>query len=523
MGPIAPLTEEHAGLLRKLQRFSFADTAKIVGGLAVCPELYSHLIRIEVLQHFVAMSCAGTRTPNREDIVDWLGRHMRESSAASMEDPIEDVFIGYVASDFGGFRLITGNLSDADFWIERLLRFIAGKPEFPPFRTALETVLPLLKLADAIVERIGLDRYSAGGGLPFGRVEIPQWRTLSRNAEAVVFSAADLQHLGIDPNALRAFVFDAQRKTQLKTEEIGNSSLERCPLIELNDCFIAIAPSSFSRAVLRVLLGHITEGMGGWADTFFQTSVAEEFVNDVRLGLKIKPLDFDPPKIPAGLPPLYPFFGFFDTGKPVIMLTHCLPLSQSVTNFNGIDDSASHMESDLRQYLNQCAEKFEAMPGFSGGLVLLNLSGIALWTVLGIPRLRPKWHMHAGSLADWLILTANGGCTAMQLWKLAEHGTVVQNRKIRVVNLAGLVNAYSYWKDNGFRLIPRDRDSRSLTLITINSDFAGKFRTQLKQQQDFHCVLSHDGQRWVRLMRKNIRSLFKEDASLLHLPICVYS
>src|ERR1035441_973041 len=67
MGPLAPLMTEHAGLLRKLARYSFPGTAKIVGGLALCPELYAHLIRIEVLQHFVAMACVGTRTANRED------------------------------------------------------------------------------------------------------------------------------------------------------------------------------------------------------------------------------------------------------------------------------------------------------------------------------------------------------------------------------------------------------------------------------------------------------------------------
>ena len=67
MVPIVQLIKEHIGLVRKLRRFSFPDTAQFVAGLSLCPELHANTIRIEVLQHFVAIACVGKAQPNRAD------------------------------------------------------------------------------------------------------------------------------------------------------------------------------------------------------------------------------------------------------------------------------------------------------------------------------------------------------------------------------------------------------------------------------------------------------------------------
>src|SRR6266404_1277938 len=133
MIPIVHLVKEHIGLVRKLRRFSFSDTAQLVAGLSLCPELHANTIRIEVLQHLVAISCVGRAQPSREDLVEWLRKEMAESSAAHMEDPIEDVFVGCINSQFGSFRVFAGVFGDGDFWMERLLAFMAEKQDFPPF------------------------------------------------------------------------------------------------------------------------------------------------------------------------------------------------------------------------------------------------------------------------------------------------------------------------------------------------------------------------------------------------------
>jgi hypothetical protein len=254
---------------------------------------------------------------------------MAESFTARMEDPVEDVFVGCVNSEFGSFRIFAGVFSDGDFWIERLLAFLAEKQNFPPFEMVLQSVLPLLKISDALAERTKLARYSASGGFVTDKTQIPQWRKILSCAKAVHFSVADLTVLGIDLKTLQEFMFSDERKAQLQGEELWNSSFERHPLMVVENGVIVASPSQIQSAVLRYLIEHITKGLGGWADMFFQAETASLFVNDVRSRLEIEPMDFKPPPWPDGVEPMLPYFGQFDFGKPVIMLTHCTPLSKS--------------------------------------------------------------------------------------------------------------------------------------------------------------------------------------------------
>ncbi len=512
MVPIVQLIKEHVGLVRQLRRFSFPDTAQFIAGLSLCPELCANTIRIEVLQHLVAISCVGKAQPNRESLVAWLGKQMAESPTARMEDPVEDVFVGCINSEFGSFRVFAGVFADGDFWIERLLAFLAEKQNFPPFEMAIKSVLPLLRISDALAQRTGLTRYRPGGGSSFDKIQIPQWRKILACAQAVHFSAPELVAMGIDAELLREFTLTDQRKAQLQAEELWNSSLERYPLIEAPDGVIVAAPSSLVRAAIRFLLEHVTKSLGGWADTFFEVETATLFVNEVRKRLNIEPLNFKPPPWPDGLQPMMPFFGQFDYGKPVIMLSHCTSLSKSAAAFNGYERFSD--DGKLRDYLRACATEFEKMPGFSGGLILICMASVGYSFVVGISEDFPNWHMDVATLPDWLTVTSLGDCTAMRLWKLGEHEAILHGYRVKTLNLSGLVNLYAFWKSNGFRLVPKDTDPRSLTLLTINCDFATTLRAETKKRRDIHCVRSHDNQHWVKLTRHNSNPLFKEDGEI---------
>ena len=69
---------------------------------------------------------------------------------ASQEDPSEDIFVGYVCTERGGFRVYPGMFSNADFILERLVHFLAEKTNAPGFGNACDAVIELLRLSDAI-------------------------------------------------------------------------------------------------------------------------------------------------------------------------------------------------------------------------------------------------------------------------------------------------------------------------------------------------------------------------------------
>ena len=510
--PISQMIKEHVKLVRKLRKYSFSDTAQIVAGLSLCPNLHANTIRIEVLQHLLAVACVGRAVPNRDDLVNWLAKEMAKSSAAKIEDPVEDVFVGCISSEFGNFRVFSGIFADGDFWMGRLLDFLAEKQDFPPFEFAIKSLLPLLKLSDAIVERIGLVRYCPGGGSSYEHIEIPQWKNIVAYAKAVHFSETDLASLGISSELLRGFFLTDDQKCRLQEEEVWNSSLERFPLLRVVDGLLVSAPSSIIRAAIRFSLDLITKSMGGWADTFFEIETATVFVNEVRLRLEIMPMNFEPPPWPKDLQPMFPYFGFFDTGKPVIMLTYCTPLSKSAAAFDGFENFS--IDEKLTNYLGACAKEFEKNPGFSGGLVLICFANIGYNLTVGLNKDLPNWNINVATLPEWLALTALGNCTAMRLWKLNQHELSACDRGLKIVNLAGLLNLYAFWKSNGFRIVPQDADPRSLNLLSLNCDFATGLRVNTKQIRDVHAVRSHDGRAWVKLTRHNSQPLFKEDSEM---------
>lgn len=510
MWPASDLIKGHAELVARLERFDFEAAAKLVAGLGACPDLHANAVRVDVLALLIAASCKGTAQPDGSHLVEWVGKWMTQSPVARHEDPVEDVFIGCVSCAEGTYRVFCGNSCDKDYWVERLLALIEGKKEFPPFAAAMEEALALLKLGDKVAERLELGRYIVGSGDAAGRMAVPHRAQMQELCDSVVFSAPDLADLGISRDKLARFILTEKRRAQIVAGSLWNSSLTRYPLREHGDGVLVLSPSGIIRALeLHLLDTALNTGLGGWMEHFFQFGCAERFVNTVADALKIEAIDFAPPPAPADMPPMLPFYGSFDVGKPAIMLTYCPPLRGALNNPEESDALSGGELTALLAHLDACATTMEQSPGFSGGMVLVNLVGLRQ-IMVALPEWRERWQIHVASLPDWLILTAHGGCTAMRLWRLGRQRDRLEKAGTRLIDMAGLVNLYGYWTQNHFRLLRRDT-SRSTTLINVVCDFGVRVRAERLQKEDRHAVRSHDGKRWIHLVRHNARPLFAED------------
>lgn len=431
MGPVRKMIAAHPALVAKLRRFSNPIAVRLGAALSLFPEFHAQTIRLEILQHLIAVCCTGPRTPERDDVAEWAGKYMADSPYARHEDPVEDVFVGSVNSPFGSFRLPMGIFADADFWVERLLVFLSDKQNFPPFEMAVTRVLPLLKLSDTLVARVGLQRYARGSGDRVAKIRVPRWRELEPRARAVVFSDADLKQIGLTRGELSDFFFTEEHRINLINENVWNSTLERRPLTELPEGITIAMPSTLSRSALRYLVGIITRSMGGWADTFYQTENASIFVNEVASRLGVAPIQFQEPPRPEALPPLYPFFGQFDVGKPAILLTYCPSLVDAAADFAGHDRLSDEQGAALGAHLRACATEFEKLPGFSGGIVLISVAGGIRTNLFGVHEWSPQWRVYVCTLPDWLFITSGGQCTALRLWNTTNVHDVGINRRQR--------------------------------------------------------------------------------------------
>ena len=122
MIPIAELVQQHRGLVKELERYDYASVAPLVGGFLTLPDYHANTIRLDALAHLACCACAGKRKADREMLVKCAGRHFVGSEIVNHEDPVEDAFIGNIATRFGNFRIFRGIEESGDFWVERMLR-----------------------------------------------------------------------------------------------------------------------------------------------------------------------------------------------------------------------------------------------------------------------------------------------------------------------------------------------------------------------------------------------------------------
>src|SRR6185436_313346 len=121
MLPITELIQKHRGLVNELARYNYASVAPLVGGFLTLPDFHANTLRLDALAHLACCACAGKRNADREMLVHCAG-HFVDSPLVPMEDPVEDAFVGNIATNFGNFRVFRGIEESGDFWVERLLR-----------------------------------------------------------------------------------------------------------------------------------------------------------------------------------------------------------------------------------------------------------------------------------------------------------------------------------------------------------------------------------------------------------------
>src|SRR6476660_1629969 len=98
MIPIAHLVEKHRGLVNELARYEYASVAPLLGGFLTLPGYHANTLRLDALAQLACFACAGRRKADREMLVKCAGGHFVGSELIKFEDPVEDAFIGNIAT-----------------------------------------------------------------------------------------------------------------------------------------------------------------------------------------------------------------------------------------------------------------------------------------------------------------------------------------------------------------------------------------------------------------------------------------
>lgn len=497
---INSLCEDHPDLAKCLAQFERFSAIRQIASLETIPDLLDNTFLIEVLLHLAIKCCNGTKEAAITDLPIWVA-HIRNSPMAIQEDPPEDVFVGYICTRNGGFRVFLGIYSHVDFILERLLTFLGEKVDFPSFGDAYESVLELLKLSESIASELNLIRYSVGNPSAES-LSLPTAAQLECHANAIYFNTSRLDSLGIAAEKLVPYVFDLSKIEEFGSASLSRSPLEMRPLIRDTSGLIVASPASICRAAITHVL-EVAPNLGGWANTFFEKESAEFFCNRIlkRIGITLKG-GGKLPTPPPSLPPLYSVVGQFDYGMPVLALTMSSPLTQG-SDLAEVEPFSDELSDDLSQYISDCCSAYENINGFKGGMVLLALSTIGKPIGFGLRKLRPGWHFYSADLSDWQTLAFDQDFSAKRLWYLGEQEILAEKANLQIMNFSGLLNLYGMWRRQNFALQPLSMDPRNpRNMLVIGGEFSQKINVELKTIRDRHCRLFVDGITWVELHRQ---------------------
>jgi hypothetical protein len=513
MIPIADLVKHHRGLVNELARYDYASVAPLVGGFLTLPNFHANTLRLDTLAQLACLTCAGKREADREMLVRCAGRHFVGSELIKMEDPVEDGFIGNIATAFGNFRVFRGIEESGDFWAERLLRPLEDSDCPEPLAPVIRHVSALLRLSDAVAERLNLRRYTAGSGELRRRLEIPQWRELTASARAVTFTSADLESLQVTKEALEPFIFNEENRSRLRTQTTGHTDFERFPIAQFGNDLVIAAPHTITASIRRFVVEHLQKsGFLGFFEMILHHRQVEDWFNTLRFDFRFTPVRVALPTPPESFPPIYQTVMTFDEGKyaHLVMLDGNVP--GQLENAHDMDQVSNEQQDHFENHLIACSDLLKHLPNYSGGMTVITRGGVGRGLMMAYKKVPKDWEFIFAALPDWYTLAGCEDMSALRMWRMCRQMTWAENRGLVIHNVNGPLNLYACWRANGWRFLLREMPlANPRKMLGMEIDFLTSVRKEVDHSRDEHSCPSHDGATWMRLRRRYPKSRSERD------------
>lgn len=510
---ISAVTEERPNLQTDLERFDPLTSAALVAGLLTEPSLQANTLRIELLIHLLLAFARGNRNAGRREIARWINSELGATVFALMEDPPEDVFVSNVTTAAGNFRIFEGVWESSDFYLQRILNVVETFPRSDVSRQLRREVFAILKLSEEIAERRGLGRFSPGGGSDKQENDIPSRQQMKSLCSAITFSATDLERLQIIPTDLEPFIFPLESRTNLSGHAVGDSDLERRPIIRDGAKWRVLLPTAISVALRQRVLSWMSQ-------QGYEKSFARLFIAEYRIFLTTTRILGS--RIPRGLPliaknitnnALLEFSTEVDAGRylQVIAIVDSLEAFLEC-GFSLPQKDFSELGKEIDLTVTNARIHFRQQQDFKQGLTLLVWCGYGRPGMYRAPAESEDWRIESVSAPDLDTLSSIPQTSHLFLWKLVDHDRFLSANSVMIANANGLLNLYGWWSRTNYMMLDQKMEfgmGRPLNLL-IPTDCLAQVRTKVRQSWDNH-VLPLPSGRMVRVIRKAFDSYFPED------------
>ncbi|WP_027152200.1 hypothetical protein [Mesorhizobium sp. WSM2561] len=502
---IGELSRRQPRIVKRLGKYSFLEVASILSGLLTQPATHAATLRIEGLIHLAALHCSGHQAPPLANFREWLNDILMRDLLGSGEDPPEDVFVTITPSWTGPARLFEGKWTENSYHLQTMLAALLRFPRDGWVQSALVHVMPLLRLSEEIARRSGVPRYTLATSEPQAPIRVAP-NNVQRGQACVSFTADDLAKLHIDERALLPFAFTPERANRLADEELGNTTLERLPLLHHSAGWLVILPTALSAAA-RLFIVDLAQQNG-------QIEQLSAAIRDVELqevmtvgiaGWKLRnPSDIR--HYPGGVSA---FTAEFDVGgyAAVVYLTGDLG-AVFASGLQGVDSPQAAFDKTVFPLQQELAGRDD----YRRGLTIVLLGGVGRGFTLGFPEPPPEWQQVAMSMADALRLGWDHDFTAIRAWKLRTHEDQMVARGYQIINVNGFLNHYGFLESQGFLPVPPELGSPGL--MTLSPGHVTAVRSRIRKALDYHLLADPTHSRWIEVQRRSTAPFFQEISDL---------
>ena len=509
-GGLDQMLGKRPDIVRRLQALS-PQAATTFGALLTVPELQASSARIEAMVHLAVAYAQGTQAPSSRLTHDLY--HHVGSVAGHLEDPAEDLMIEAVRGPWGNFRVVAGLWEGGGFFLQRFLDVIAHMPEGEPFESVQRPVIALLKLSEELCARGGLARHALGAEMPLRAVAKEQLGRWMRGRSWLSFSDSDLDRLGIVPDDLAPFVSTTADKPVLLSSALGNTVLERRPLIAAGGEYHLVLPNAVTAAIRYWVIDALTR-LGRRTDLCRALSLSyAQLFNEIQLlgGASSAVLDFEP----DGGALVAETMIRFDTGRTIHFLFFTDTLDDiDETGLSGLNPAGVTLGEMFEKRIAARYSQAAGDPDYKEGMTLLVGCGIGRASAVSFGGDdHPGWRVESCPAHDLLALSLLHRFRTANLWRILEARDRIRSLGLRLPNVNGLLNLVSWSRSLGGHLVPHaevpEASAGGGTVLLMAQNGLRELRQEAALEADFRVGRFVDGN-WLRL-RRDAPSVFDDD------------
>lgn len=513
--PLRTFAEAAPAVVRMLSRFDPVRTAAAFGALLLQPGLQGSALRIESLVH-LALSEGGTERRPTADLLTKAFAGIGTGALTTSEEEPKDLFVGYVRSRHGGFRVLEGNWLGSGFQLQRIVQIVDDMPDGFPFDRLKASVLALLKLSDLACGRADLRRYGPGEIGPAPRLSARFASAAMGGRRHLKFSQEDLKAAGIRPDDLAGFIQRPEDRQSLLDEPWGGTPLELRPLVAAGTDVILLLPTAVSIAIRCRVIDALQRL--GLTDDFVQAMGAayDQWFSGLRhfgVGMAGRSLQFQ--RVKGG--GIAAMSRQFDRGRHIHLVFVLDDLARiEKTGLAAFHPGAGAMAGGIETMITLAQDQAVASEDFRAGLTLVVGCGVGRPTALSFsPTPRKDWTVETVSPADLETLSDLPRFSLFELWRvlaardrLSEAGAKLYAPQglLQLIGQARVLEGHLL--DHGH--LPNGAVPEGEARILLVDPYVTlRMREEAAETWDRHVAVDVDG-RPVQVMRSSV-PMFEED------------